>query len=331
MHFDQLNRREFITLLGCAATWPLAARAQQPKVPVIGFLESKSAHDSRQTVAAFHRGLNEAAFIEGRNVTVEYRWADNQHDRLPGMAGDLVQRKVAVITAPDTATAFAAKAATATIPIVFDTSLDPVAVGLVASLNRPGGNLTGITSLNTEVASKRLELLHEVVPKAGTIGLLVNPDNPRFAQISLAEMQAASRNLGLQIHVHSARSTDEIDEVFAALAQQGIGALVVAPDAFFNSRSEQMAALVLRYALPAITGHREFTMAGGLFSYGTSLSDIYRQLGSYVAKILKGEKAAELPVSQSTKIELILNLRTAKLLGLSFPITLLGRADEVIE
>jgi putative tryptophan/tyrosine transport system substrate-binding protein len=327
-----MRRRDFVTLLGgAAAAWPFAARAQQAKVPVIGFLESKSARDSRQIVAAFHRGLNEAAFIEGRNVAVEYRWADNQHDRLPGLAADLVQRKVTVITAPDTATAFAAKAATTTIPIVFDTSLDPVAVGLVASLNRPGGNLTGITSLNTEVASKRLELLHEVVPKAGTIGLLVNPGNPRFAQISIAEMQAASRRLGLQIHVRNAHSTDEIDEAFAALAQQGIGALVVAPDAFFNSRSEQLAALVLRYALPAITGHREFAIAGGLFSYGTSLSDIYRQLGSYAAKILKGEKAAELPVSQSTKIELILNLRTAKLLGLSFPITVLGRADEAIE
>ena len=326
-----MKRRAFITLLGGVAAWPLAARAQQGKLPVIGFLESKSARDSRQTVAAFHRGLNEAAFIEGQNVAIEYRWADNQHDRLPTLAADLVQRKVAVIVAPDTASALAVKAATTTIPIVFDTSLDPVAVGLVASLNRPGANVTGITSLNTEVASKRLELLHEVVPKASTIGLLVNQANPRLADINIAEMQAASLTLGLQILVLTASNNDAIDEAFAALAQRGVGALVVTPDAFFNSRSQQLAALVLRYALPAISAHREFTIAGGLFSYGTSLADIYRQLGVYAAKILKGENPAELPVSQSTKIELIINLRTAKLLGLSFPLAVLGRADEVIE
>ena len=300
-------------------------------MPATGFLESKSARDSGQTVAAFHRGLNEAAFIEGQNVAIEYRWADNQHDRLPALVADLVQRKVAVIAAPDTASALAAKAATTTIPIVFDTSLDPVAVGLVASLNRPGANVTGITSLNTEVASKRLELLHEVVPKAITIGLLVNQANPRLADVNIAEMQAASRTLGVQILVLTASNNDAIDEAFAALAKRGIGALVVTPDAFFNSRSEQLAALVLRYALPAISAHREFTIAGGLFSYGTSLTDIYRQLGVYAAKILKGENPAELPVSQSTKIELIINVRTARLLGLSFPIAVLGRADEAIE
>ena len=304
---------------------------QQPKSPVIGFLESKSARDSGPTVAAFHRGLNEATFIEGQNVAIEYRWADNQHDRLPTLAADLVQRKVALIVAPDTPSAHAAKAATNTIPIVFDTSLDPVAVGLVASFNRPGGNVTGITSLNTEVASKRLELLHEVVPRASTIGLLVNQANPPLADTNIAEMRAASRALGLQILVLTASNDDAIDEAFVAFAQRGIGAVVVTPDAFFNSRSQQLAALVLRYALPAISAHREFTMAGGLFSYGTSLADIYRQLGVYAAKILKGEKPAELPVSQSTKVELIINLRTAKLLGLSFPLAVLGRADEVIE
>ena len=329
--FDR-KRRDFITLLGgAAAAWPLSARAQQAALPVIGFLESKSARDSRQTVAAFHRGLNEAAFIEGQNVAIQYRWADNQHDRLPTLAADLVRRKVTVIAAPDTASALAAKAATTTIPIVFDTSLDPVAVGLVASLNRPGANVTGITSLNTEVASKRLELLHEVVPKATTIGLLVNQANPRLADVNIGEMQAASRTLGVQILVLTASNNDAIDEAFAALAKRGIGALVVTPDAFFNSRSEQLAALVLRYALPAISAHREFTIAGGLFSYGTSLTDIYRQLGVYAAKILKGENPAELPVSQSTKIELIINVRTARLLGLSFPIAVLGRADEAIE
>ena len=327
-----VGRRELLAALGgAAAAWPLAAGAQQPKVPVIGFLASQAARDSRQIVAAFHRGLSEAAFIEGQNVAIEYRWADHQLDRLPVLVADLVQRKVALIAAPDLASARAAKAATTTIPIVFNTSTDPVAVGLVASFNRPGGNVTGITSLNTEVASKRLELLHEVVPKASTIGLLVNQANPQLAHIYTADMQAASRSLALQILVLNASSNDEIDEAFAALARQGIGALVVTPDPLFNSRSEQLAALVLRYALPAISAHREFTMAGGLFSYETSLVDIYRQLGVYSAKILKGENPAELPVSQSTKIELIINLRTAKLLGLSFPLAVLGRADEVIE
>ena len=327
-----IGRRELLAALGgAAALWPLAARAQQPKVPVIGFLERKSARDSGQTLAAFHRGLNEAAFIEGQNVAIEYRWAENLHDRLPMLAADLVQRKVALIAAPDTASALAAKAATTTIPIVFNTSADPVALGLVASLNRPGGNVTGITSLNTEVVSKRLELLHEVVPKASTIGLLVNQDDPQLAHVNIAGIQAASRSLGLQILVINASSNDEIDEAFAALARQGIGALVVTADSHFNARSQQLAALVLRYALPAISAHREFTMAGSLFSYGTSLTDIFRQLGIYTAKILKGENPAELPVSQSTKIELIINLRTAKLLGLSFPLAVLGRADEVIE
>ena len=326
-----IGRREFISLLGGAVAWPLAARAQQPKVPVIGFITGVSARDSRQTVAAFHRGLNEAAFIEGQNIAVEYRWAESHHDRLPMLVADLIQRKVALIVVPDIASALAAKAATTTIPIVFNTGLDPVAVGLVASFNRPGGNVTGTTSLNTEVASKRLELLHEVVPKASTIGLLVNQANPQFAHVNIADTQAASRSLALQILVLNASSNDEIDEAFAALARQGIGALVVTPDPLFNSRSEQLAALVLRYALPAISAHREFTVAGGLFSYGTSLTDIFRQLGGYTAKILKGENPAELPVSQSTKIELIINLRTAKLLGLSFPLAVLGRADEVIE
>jgi putative tryptophan/tyrosine transport system substrate-binding protein len=326
-----LRRREFITLIGGAVAWPLVALAQQTNVPVIGFLDSKSGRDSRQIVAAFQRGLHESGFIEGQNVAIEYRWGENHYDRIPMLVADLVKRKVAVITAPDTASALAAKAATTTIPIVFNTGVDPVAVGLVASLNRPGGNVTGITSLNTPIASKRLELLHEVVPKASTIGLLVNPANTRVAPIYIADMQAASSSLALQILVLNASSNDEIDEAFATLAQQGFGALIVPPDPLFNSRSEQLAALVLRYALPTISAHREFTMAGGLFSYGTSLVDVYRQLGVYTAKILKGENPAELPVSQSTKLELVINLRTAKLLGLSFPLAVLGRADEVIE
>jgi putative tryptophan/tyrosine transport system substrate-binding protein len=328
-----MRRREFMTLLGgmAAAACPIAARAQQPAMPVIGFLDSKSPADSRQIVAAFRRGLSEAGFIEGHNVIVEYRWAQNDYNRLSGLAVALVHRKVAVITTPEIAAALAAKAATTAIPIVFNTSLDPVANGLVASFNRPGGNVTGITSLNTEVASKRLELLHELVPKANPIALLVNPANPQLARVSSTDMQAAARTLALQILVLNASSNHEIDDAFSALVQQGIAALVITADPLFNSRSEQLAALVLRHALPAISAYREFTVAGGLFSYGTSLEDIYSQLGIYTAKILKGEKPAELPVSQSIKVQLIINLRTAKLLGLSFPPSLLARADEVIE
>jgi putative ABC transport system substrate-binding protein len=325
-----MKRRQFITLLGSAVAWPRPARAQQP-MPVIGFLENKSPTDTGQNVAAFRQGLNEVAFIEGQNVTIEYRWAENHYDRLPALAADLIQRKVAVIATNGTASALAAKAATTTIPIVFNTGLDPVAVGLVASFNRPGGNVTGITSLNAEVASKRLEMLHEVVPKATAIALLVNPTSPQLALADTTEMQAAARILGLQLLVFNASTNREIDAVFATLAQQSIGALVINSDPFFASRSEQLAALVVRHALPTVSAHREFTVAGGLFSYGTSISDIYRQLGIYTGKILKGEKPAELPVFQSTKIELIINLKTARRLGLSFPLTLLGRADEVIE
>jgi putative tryptophan/tyrosine transport system substrate-binding protein len=325
-----MKRRQFIMLLGSAVAWPRPARAQQP-MPVIGFLENKSPTDTGQNVAAFRQGLNEVAFIEGQNVTIEYRWAENHYDRLPALAADLIQRKVAVIATNGTASALAAKAATTTIPIVFNTGLDPVAVGLVASFNRPGGNVTGITSLNAEVASKRLEMLHEVVPKATAIALLVNPTSPQLALADTTEMQAAARILGLQLLVFNASTNREIDAVFATLAQQSIGALVINSDPFFASRSEQLAALVVRHALPTVSAHREFTVAGGLFSYGTSISDIYRQLGIYTGKILKGEKPAELPVFQSTKIELIINLKTARRLGLSFPLTLLGRADEVIE
>src|SRR5690349_4663156 len=241
-----MRRREFISLLGSAAAWPAVARAQQTGMPVIGFLDSKSARDSRPTVAAFHRGLNDASFIEGGNVAIEYRWADNHHDRLPALVADLVKRNVDLITAPDTASALAAKTATMTIPIVFNTSADPVAIGLVASFNRPGGNVTGTTSLNTEVVSKRLELLHEVVPKASTIGLLVNQANPQLANINIADMQAASRSLALQILVRNASSNDEIDEAFKAMTRQNIRALVIIADPLFNSRSEQLAALALR-------------------------------------------------------------------------------------
>jgi ABC-type uncharacterized transport system substrate-binding protein len=327
-----MKRREFITLLGgAAAAWPLAARAQQPMIPVIGFLESKSPDDSAHIVAAFRRGLNESTFIEGRNVTIEFRWAHGQNDRLAALAVELVRRQVAVIATFDIASAFAAKAATTTIPIVFNTSIDPVAAGLVASLNRPGGNVTGITSLNTVVISKRLEMLHELVPAARIIALLVNPATPKPTEATTTDAQAATRTLGLQLHVVTASSPRDIDTAFTTLAQQGAAALVVSSDALFNSRSEQIAALAARHAIPAIYPAREYVAAGGLISYGTSLSDIYRQVGLYTGKILKGEKPAELPVQQSTKVELVINLKTAKTLGLTFPLTLLGRADEVIE
>jgi putative ABC transport system substrate-binding protein len=327
-----MKRREFITLLGGAAVaWPLAARAQQPMIPVIGFLESKSPDDSAHIVAAFRRGLNESTFIEGQNVTIEFRWARGQNDRLAALAVELVRRQVAVIATFDIASAFAAKAATTTIPIVFNTSIDPVAAGLVASLNRPGGNVTGITSLNTVVISKRLEMLHELVPAARIIALLVNPASPKPAEATTTDAQAATRTLGLQLHVVTASSPRDIDTAFTTLAQQGTAALVVSSDALFNSRSEQIAALAARHAIPAIYPAREYVAAGGLISYGTSLSDIYRQVGLYTGKILKGEKPAELPVQQSTKVELVINPKTAKTLGLTFPLTLLARADEVIE
>jgi ABC-type uncharacterized transport system substrate-binding protein len=263
-------------------------------------------------------------------VTFEYRWAEGQYDRLPSLAVELVRRQVAVTTA-DIASAFAAKAATTTIPIVFNTSLDPVATGLVASLNRPGGNVTGITSLNTEVISKRLEMLHELVPTARIIALLVNPTSPKVSEANTTDAQAATRALGLELRVVSASSQRDIDTAFMTLAQQGTVALAVSSDPLFNSLTEQIAALAARDAIPAIYPLREYVVAGGLISYGTSLSDIYRQVGIYTAKILKGEKPAELPVQQSTKMELVINLRTSKTLGLTFPLTLLGRADEVIE
>jgi putative tryptophan/tyrosine transport system substrate-binding protein len=326
-----MRRREFITLLGGAAGWPLLARAQQPAMPVIGFLNSESPDLFAYLVRAFRQGLSETGYVEGSNVAIEYRWADGQYDRLPALVADLIRRQVTVIAANSPAPVMAAKAATLTIPIVFATGYDPVAAGLVASLARPGGNLTGVTTLTAEVGPKRVELLHEVMPAATSIALLVNPAAGSLGETITTDLQSAARKRGLQFHVLHANTVRDFDTVFATLAQLRVGGLVIGSDPFFNSQSEQLAALAIRHAMPAIYQYREFAAAGGLMSYGGSLTDMYRQVGVHTGRILKGEQPADLPVQQTTKVELIINLRTAKALGLTMPLTLLGRADEVIE
>jgi putative ABC transport system substrate-binding protein len=327
-----MKRREFITLLGgAAAAWPLAARAQQPAMPVIGFLGGASPEAYARRLSAFHQALKETGYVEGQNVEVEYRWAEGQNNRLPALAAGLVHRQVAVIAATGTAATLAAKGATTAIPIVFSAAVDPVAEGLVASLKRPGGNLTGVTSLNVEVGPKRLELLHEVVPSATSMALLVNPTNPSIAEPFSQALQAAARVLGLQLHILHASSEREIEVAFATLVKLGAGGLVIMPDQLFIARSEQLAALTVRHAVPSIHLFREFAAAGGLMSYGSDDREYYRLVGIYVGRILKGEKPSDLPVQQVTKVELIINLKTARALGLSVPLPLVGRADEVIE
>ena len=312
--------------------WPLAARAQQPGMPVIGFLGSSSPDLFARPLSAFRQGLNETGYVEGRNVTIEYRWADGQNDRLPALAADLVRRQVNVIAAPgSTPAALAAKAATATIPIIFQVGVDPIAAGLVASLARPGGNVTGVTNINTELVPKRLELLRELIPTAKIIALLVNPTSPFIAESISKDLQSATRALGLQLHILNASTEHDFDTVFATLAQLRADVLVIAPDAMFISRSEQLGALTLRHAVPAVTQFREFAAAGGLMSYGGSFTEPTRLVGVYTGRALKGEKPADLPVMQATKVELVINLKTAKALGINVPNTLIGRADEVIE
>jgi len=306
--------------------------SRQPTVPTVGYLGSASSELSAKAVRAFRDGLSEVGYVEGRNVTIEYRWADGQNNRLPGLAADLVRHRVRVIVAPgSTPAAIAAKTATSTIPVLFQIGSDPVAAGLVASLAQPGGNVTGVASMNTELGPKRLELLHELIPKAKIVALLVNPTSPLIADTVARDLQTASHNLGLQLHVLNANSEHDFDTVFAALAQMRVDALVIAPDATFINRSEQLGALTLRYAVPAITQFREFAAAGGLMSYGGSFTEGAHQVGVFTGRILKGENPADIPVEQSTKVELIINLKTAKTLGLTVPQSLLARADEVIE
>jgi putative ABC transport system substrate-binding protein len=332
-----MRRREFITLLGGTAfapslSWPLAARAQQGVMPVIGFLNAASAQNYAPSLAAFLKGLGEAGYVDGRNVTIEYRWAEGQNDRLPALAADLAQRQVAVIAATSTPAALAAKAVTTTVPIVFETAGDPVQLGLVASLNRPGGNVTGVTQTNLEIAPKRLELLHELLPAARVMALLVDPSDPAVAEATARQMLAAARTLGLELHVLNASTEGDFDTVFAQVSQLRASGLVIsAGTAIFPSRSGQLAALAVRHAVPSIGANRAFVIAGGLISYGADIVDAYRLTGGYVARILKGAKPADLPVQQATKIELRINLKAAKSLGVTVPLTLLGRADEVIE
>jgi putative ABC transport system substrate-binding protein len=332
MQFDPLTRRDFITLLGgAAAAWPLAARAQQPKVPVIGFLSSGSPGPMAKFVAPFREGVSQSGFVEGRNVAIEYRWAEEQQDQLPALAADLVRHQVSVIALAGLPAARAAKAATEAIPIVFLMAADPVQFGLVSSLSRPGGNITGVVSLTLEATPKLPELLHELVPKATTIALLVNTANSAQAESTIKEAQVAAHRLGLELHVLHASTEDEFEAVFAASVQLGSAAVVIGPDPLFNSRSEQLGVLPVRHAIPAISPYREFAMAGGLASYGTNFPKLFRQLGVYTGRILKGDKAADLPVQQAVKLDLIINLNTAKALRLEIPDKMLALADEVIE
>ena len=326
-----MKRRTFITLLGAVVALPLAARAQQPAMPVIGFISAADAQGAAKQLAAFLKGLGENGYVEGRNVSIEYRWAESHFDRLPAMMADLVHRQVAVIAATTTPAALAAKKATTTIPIVFETGTDPVQLGLVASMNRPGANITGVSQLIVEVAPKRLELLHELVPTARVIGLLVNQADTALAQAQLRAIQLAADTLGLELQVLSASSEHDFDAAFASLIRLRAGGLVISSGSVFLRGMEQLAALTVRHSIPAVYQYREFAAAGGLMSYGPDMTETYRIAGIYPGRILKGEKPADLPVQQVTKVGLFINLKTAKALGISVPLPLSGRADELFE
>ena len=324
-----MRRREFITLVGSAAAWPLTARAQ-PAMPVIGLLSTRADTDDPQFVAAIHKGLRETGYLEGQNVAIEARFAANQYDRLQQLAAELVQRRVAAIITMGTAAAPAAKAATSSIPVIFGIGDDPVKLGLVNSLNRPGGNVTGVTALGEELGPKRLELLHELVPTAKSVAVLLNPTSSSMPIISKG-LEAASRILDLKLEFFNASNDTEIDEAFTKLIHEGLAALIVTNDAFFNSRAQRFAILAALHKIPGMYPYRIYAMAGGLMSYGASLNDLYRQVGVYAGRVLKGERVAELPVVQPSKFDLVINARAAKALGLTVPPTLLARADEVIE
>ncbi len=325
-----MKRRAFITLLGGAAAWPLAARAQQPAMPVIGFLSSSALADRARYLTAFRQGIRETGYVEGQNVAIEYRWAQDQYDRLPDLAADLVRSQVTVIAAHDTPSAIVAKAATTTIPIVFASGGDPVKLGLVTSLNRPGGNVTGITFILAELGAKQLGLLHELQPGAVRVAVLVDPNFPLIESF-VSDVQAAASSIRKQIEVLEAPTGRDVDMAFARLAQKPTDALLVAPSPLLNNRRVQLVTLAAYHRVPAIYPQREAAEAGGLMSYGTSLSDAYRQAGVYTGRILKGEKPVDLPVIQSSKFEFVINLNTAKAFGLSFPPGLLAIADQVIE
>ena len=327
-----MTRRKFITLLGgTAAAWPVAGRAQQAAIPVIGYLNFGSPESDASRLTGLRRGLSESGYVEGRNFVIEYRWAGNQAERLPALAADLVQLRVAVIVSPGSLPALVAKAATTSIPIVFGVGNDPVQLGLVASLNRPGGNLTGINAFAVELGAKGLGLLHELMPSTATIGFLENPNSPIFAAYYERDVLTAATVIGLKIQILKAGTDREIDAAFVSLVQARTGALLIGNDLLFNNRFEQVIALAARYAIPTMSSWREFVVAGGLISYGPSLIEQYRQVGLYTGRILKGERPPDLPVQQETKIELIINLKTAKALGLQIPDRLLALADEVIE
>jgi len=326
-----MRRREFVALVGSfAAGWPFAVEAQQAKLE-IGFLNGASAQNYARQLAAFLQGLSETGYVADRNVSIQYRWGEGQNERLPALAADLVRRQVAVIAATSTPAAVAAKAATTAIPIVFETGADPIELGLVASLSRPGGNVTGVTQLSVEVAPKRLELLHELLPTVRIMALLVDPTDPGTAKTTVSNVMAAAQRFGLQLHVLEANSEADFEGVFAKLNQLGAGGLVVAGGPFFVSHREELAAMALHHAVPVAFEHREFAAAGGLLSYGSDITNAYRLTGIYTGRVLKGEKPAELPVQQATKVELYINLKTAKAFGITVPLTLSGRADEIIE